>query len=75
MESIHISEARKILDSHKDVDLCWWTQKGEIRHHMCRSLRYDFATGTRNVRIMPSGQIRKLTDFMIFRINGMEVYL
>ena len=76
MTSIHISTAKKILDSHEAVSISLWTAKGEIQtYEDCISLSYDFYQGTRNMKLRPSNQIRKVRDVCIFRLNGMEVYL
>ncbi len=73
---LHITEARKLLNSGEPVDLDIWTQSGQIVHlSNCISLRYSFYGGYRNVKIRNSGQIRKVRDVLIFRINGLEVYL
>ncbi|MCD8388210.1 MAG: hypothetical protein LUD17_15230 [Bacteroidales bacterium] len=39
------------------------------------SLRYDYYGGWRNVKLLASGQIRRVRDCCIFRINDMEVFL
>lgn len=41
----------------------------------CVSLRYDFYTGVRNIKVLSSGQIRKIRDVCIFEINGMKVFI
>ena len=47
---------------------------GEILHlQNCISLRYNFATGTRNIKLLNSGQIRRIREVCIFSINGYEV--
>lgn len=74
--AIHITTAKKILDSHDPVSISFWTPKGEIQtYNDCISLRYNFYEGTRNVKLRPSNEIRKVRDVCIFRLNGMEVYL
>ena len=74
--AIHITTAKKILDSHDTVSICFWTAKGEIEsYEQCISLRYDFYKGVRNVKIKPSNEIRKVRDVCVFRVNGMEVFL
>lgn len=73
---IHITEARKLLNSGRTVDLDVWKLSGEIIHiEGCSSLRYSFYGGHRNVKIKKNGQIRRIRDVLIFRINGLEVYL
>lgn len=75
-QPIHISTARKILSAPEPVDLEFWTAKGEIqKFHGCVSLKQNHYAGTRNIKILASGQIRRVRDCCIFRINGCEVFL
>lgn len=49
-----------MLNSGDPVDISVWKANGEILHlHNCISLRYDFYAGTRNIKLLTSGQIRK----------------
>lgn len=65
-----------MLESREVVDLVVWTKSGEIQHWKnAMPLKYDFYSGTRNIKLLDSGQIRKLRDICIYMINGMEVYL
>lgn len=74
--SIHITTARAILNSGDPVDISVWKANGEIMHlKNCISLRYDFYAGTRNVKLLTSGQIRKVRDCCIFAVNDCEVFL
>lgn len=73
---VHISTMRKMLDAPDPVTLCIWTKSGEIQTWKnCVSLRADLRTGTRNIKMLDSSQIRKVRDVCIFRINGLEVFL
>ncbi|MBD5421453.1 MAG: hypothetical protein HDR49_00265 [Bacteroides sp.] len=75
-KSIHISTARTILNSGDPVDLCVWKSDGSIIHlDNVISLRYNFYGGWRNVKILASGQCRKIRDCCIFSVNDLEVYL
>lgn len=74
--SVHLSTARMMLNVHDPVDLKVWKRDGSVMElHRCISLHYDFHTGVRNVKILSSGQIRKIRDVLIFEINGMEVFV
>ena len=74
--SVHISTARAMLNSGDPVDITAWDSKGAILHiHRCISLRYSFYGGWRNVKILSSGECRKIRDCCIFRVNGLEVFL
>lgn len=73
---IHLSVARKILNAGKPVDLLVWKANGEIlRLNRAVSLRYDFETGCRNMKVTGSRAVRKVRDVCIFMINGEEVRL
>ena len=57
--SIHISTLGKMLKAGDPVDLKLWTKSGEI--HEWRNnipLRYNFYQGTRQMKLLNSGQIR-----------------
>ncbi len=74
--SVHISTARMMLNSGDPVDISVWKADGsilELRNVI--SLRYSFYGGWRNVKILSSGQCRRIRDCCIFRINGLEVFL
>lgn len=76
MKFIHISKARSLLDMRRPVDLSVWKADGSIVElKNCVSLRYSFYGGWRNIKILSSGQIRRVRDVCIFRINGMEVFI
>lgn len=76
MKFIHISKARSLLDMRRPVDLSVWKADGSIVElKNCVSLRYSFYGGWRNIKILSSGQIRRVRDICIFRINGMEVFI
>lgn len=75
-QKIHLNTARVMLNSGDPVSICLWTKKGEIqRYDNCISLRYDFSTGTRNVKLLDSHQIRKVRDVCLFMINDLEIFL
>lgn len=74
--SFHISVARQILNSGDPVDLAVWKSDGSILVlKNCISLRYSFYGGWRNVKLLSSGECRKIRDCCIFMINGVEVYI
>lgn len=76
MNTIHINTMREMLQHPEPVELTIVTAKGEIQHYQnCISLRYNFRTGTRTIKLLTSGQIRQVRDVCIFQINGMEVFL
>ncbi|MCH5331873.1 MAG: hypothetical protein J1E33_05650 [Alistipes sp.] len=74
--AVHISTARHILNSGDPVDISVWKSDGSILElRKVISLRYDFYGGWRNVKILSSGEIRKIRDVCIFRVNDCEVFL
>ena len=74
--SIHISTARHILNSGDPVDISVWKSDGSILQlNNCISLRYDYYGGWRNVKLLASGEIRRVRDVCIFAVNSLEVYL
>lgn len=76
MKSIHISQARKILDSGKPVRLKVVTSKGAIMAaENVVSLRYDFYNGTRTIKWLASGQIRAIRDVCIIGLDDFDVFL
>lgn len=74
---IHISVARQILNSGEPVDItCWKKEDGSILElKNVLPLRYDYRGGWRNVKLLASGQIRRVRDVCIFKVNDMVVYL
>ncbi len=65
-----------MLNSGDPVDISVWKANGEILHlQNCISLRYDFYAGTRNVKLLSNGQIRKIRDACIFQVNNLTVFL
>ena len=76
MQSIHISQARRILDKGKPVNLRVVTSKGTVMEaDNVVSLRYDYYGGTRTIKWLASGQIRTIRDVCIIGLNDFEVYL
>lgn len=75
-KSIHISTARHILNSGDPIDLLVWKSDGSILElRNCISLRYNFYGGWKNVKILSSGECRKIRDALIFRVNDCDVFL
>lgn len=73
---MHISQARAILNSREACDIHYWTSKGEQQVALgAVSLSYDTRTGTRNIKILSSGQVRRIRDVCIFMLNDEEVYI
>lgn len=64
-----------MLNSHDPVSISFWTKEGKIVSvDRAVSLSYDTATGTRNIKSLTSGEIRRVRDVCIFEINSLEVF-
>ena len=75
-QSIHISTARKILQSPDPVDLAFWTKDGHlIELKDCVALRYNFRAGTHNVKVLSSREIRTIRDVCLYKIHDMTIFL
>ena len=75
-QSIHITTLRKMLKAGDPVDIKLWTKSGEIQEwRNCVPLRYNFYQGTRQMKLLNSGQIRQLRDVCVFMVNDMVVFL
>ena len=77
-KSIHLSTAKKIMDDKtKSFSIkVWELSTGEIlefKDVVC--IKYNFRSGTRNIKFLRSGEIRTVRDVCVFEINGMPVYL
>lgn len=76
MNAIHISQARKILDRGKPVNLRVVTAKGHVLEALnVVSLRYDFYGGTRTIKWLASGEIRTIRDVCVIGLDDFEVFL
>lgn len=74
--SIHISEARRLLDSGQPVSLVYAKKNGQIMSAKnVVSLRYDFYSGMRTIKMLHNGQKRSIHDVCIIGINDFEVFL
>ncbi|MYM13731.1 hypothetical protein [Muribaculum intestinale] len=74
--TIHISQARKMLDSGQRVSLVAVKKNGSLlTADDVISLHYDFYSGTRTIKFLRSGQKRLIRDCCLIRINDFEVFL
>lgn len=76
-DAIHISQARKMLDSGQKVDLYVVKKKNGalLEAKDVVSLRYDYYAGTRTIKFLRSGKKRTIYDVCIVGINDFDVYL
>lgn len=73
---LHLSDARKIIESHKPFDVSFWKRNGEIVHArnvVCTSSY--FHGNTFNLKWIDSEEIRKVKALLIFNVNGEEVFV
>lgn len=64
-----------MLMSPEPVDLVCLTMKGEMREYKrVVGLKQQHYAGSRNIKFLDSGEIRKVRDCLILAINGMEVF-
>lgn len=77
--SIHINEARHILDRGEPVRMSVVKKDGSILDitddNPAVSLSYDVYTGLRTIKFMRSGARRTIRDCMIIAINDYDVFL
>lgn len=75
-ESIHISQARTMLDSGQPLDITVVKKSGEIIELKdAVSLKYHFYKGIRTVKLLKSRRIMTLRDVMILRVNDFRVFI
>lgn len=76
MQKIHLSTAIKMLESPEPVDLVVLTKSGELRsYNNVVGLNRQHYAGSRNIKFINSGEIRKIRDCLILQINSLEVFL
>lgn len=76
MTSIHLSQARRIMERHEAFSIRFLTKDGEaVDIEKAISLKWDLRTGTRLIKAIPSNQIRRIRDVLILAINDTEVYI
>ena len=76
MTDIHISQARSIMRMNMPFSVDFLTADARCIHiHQAVSLKWDPDTGTRTIKNIKSGQIRRIRDVLILRINDIEIYV
>lgn len=74
--AVHISTARKMLDAGQPVSLTYIKKNGQlISLKNVVSLRYDFYTGMRTVKLLHNNRKMSIHDVCIIGINDFEVFL
>ena len=65
-----------MLNSHDPVDLLVLRRDGHpVLLRRAISLSFDFYGGWRNMKLLDSGECRRVRDVCILQINGLEVFL
>lgn len=77
MKSIHINDARKILDSGQPCNLrVWKLSTGDIIVYKdVRCIGSHFRGGIHRIVLPNSMLVREFRDVTLFEINGMKVFL
>ena len=75
MDSIHISDARRMLARKERVKISFVTKKGHLEtFDDAAPIGVNFYAGTRNFKL-PNGEIRCVRDSLIVALNDKEVFL
>lgn len=75
-QSIHISDARRMLDRGQRVSLRIVKKNGQLMEAAdVVSLSYDIYAGTRTIKWMRSGKKRTIHDVQIIGIDDFDVFL
>ncbi len=65
-----------MLDAGRPVSLSYVKKNGRLMHvKNAVSLRYDFYTGMRTIKLLHNGQMRSIHDVCIIAINDFDVFL
>lgn len=77
MNAIHLSDARKLLQSGQPCTLkLWKISTGDILIYKdAVYLSNHFRGGTHNIKLLASGEIRTFRDVTLIAINNMKVFL
>lgn len=76
MQAYHISTVRKMMQVPEAFDLKCWTKSGAILEvHDAVALRYNFYEGTQTIKLLKSGEIRRIRLNLIFEFNGLPCFL
>jgi len=73
---LHLSNARKIIESGEPFSCSFWKKNGEIVHAenvVCTSSY--FYGNTFNLKWLDSGEFRKIKAILIFNVCGEEVFV
>lgn len=65
-----------MLDAGQPVSLVYVKRNGQLmKAENVVSLRYDFYTGMRTIKLLRNGQKRSIHDVCIIAVNDLEVFL
>ncbi len=73
---LHLSQARKIIESGEPVNIIFWKKNGEIVNAydvVCTSSYFN--GNSFNIKFLVSGEIRKIKAVLIWQVNDEEVYV
>jgi hypothetical protein len=73
---LHLSNARKIIESGDAFDISFWKKNGdEVHASNVKCTSSYFHGNTFNIKFLNSGEIRKIKAILIFEVAGEEVFL
>lgn len=73
---MHMSQLHKFVERDPEFSMKFVSEAGEvITVERCRCTSFHSAGRTINIRLLPSGEIRKVVRVSIIEINGKELYL
>lgn len=76
MKAIHLTTALRILKEGKPVTLKVLTAKGQLNvYENCVALPKPGKARWRNIKLLKSGEKRKIRDVLIIGLDDFEVYL
>jgi len=73
---LHLSQARKVIESGEPFDVSFWKINGEIVHAqnvVCTSS--NFKNNSFNFKWLDSGEFRKVKALLVFQVTGEEVFI
>ena len=73
---IHVSKIFEMAKLHEEISLKWVAESGElvsVEHAIPTSFHGEGVT--MNIKILPSGEFRKVNRYTVTEINGEEVIL
>lgn len=76
MIMIHISKLFQVVENHSEFSICWVKENG-VKVFAPRAACTSFHSSgtTMNIKLLDSGQIRKVNRMSVIEFNGEEIVL